>query len=87
MIPKDVLHFLHFRSCKSDWRDVFCENLTQTVKNELALKRFGGGVLRNMRKLPLEDLIPDKSYVSFVRSGSRGSGDTKRWQGDPFDAL
>ncbi|BFZ23364.1 hypothetical protein BsWGS_26403 [Bradybaena similaris] len=87
VIPQDVLHFLHFRSCKTDWQEVHCKNLTHTVKNEALLKRFRADVLRNMRKLPLESLITDKEYVRLVRAGAKPGTTAGSLDDDPLVEL
>ncbi|CAG5128830.1 unnamed protein product [Candidula unifasciata] len=87
VIPHDVLYFLHFRSCKADWQGVHCKNLTHTFHNEVMLKRFHGDVVRNLRKLPLENLIPDKEYVQLVRAGVKPGPNTDHLDDDPFVGL
>ncbi|CAL1527824.1 unnamed protein product [Lymnaea stagnalis] len=86
-MPESVLHFLHFRTCKPDWLDVGCDNLTLSIKNERVLDRFSGTMLQKLRKMPLEDLIPDKRYVEQIRKPPRNQAEARKTSDDSIESI
>ncbi|KAH9488017.1 hypothetical protein Btru_067298 [Bulinus truncatus] len=87
VIPSTLLHFLHFRSCKSEWHDIPCTNLSQTVKNERVLERFGYSMYDSLKKLPLKDLIPNSKYVDYIKRYSKGTTSNQLEGEDPLEML
>ncbi|RUS79015.1 hypothetical protein EGW08_013226 [Elysia chlorotica] len=78
VVPEDLMHFLHFRSCKPEWHRVNCTSLSQRkARREDSLLRFADKIIYKLRRLPLEKLVPpslSSDYISKVRRDQRGQG-------------
>ncbi|GFO42468.1 glycosyltransferase-like protein [Plakobranchus ocellatus] len=76
VIPDEYLHFLHFRSCKSEWHKINCSELSNKLRTEDSLMRFMDRVVYKLRKLPLKDLLPPSvahSYIQAIKDDRRGT--------------